>query len=180
MVAAIAIVTWGLVIVLSVLLLTGRLRLEAFASLGYLGIAVISLINGAVPFPGPSQLATFVAGSALSPIAVGVVAGTAGAIGKLAVYMMGRTGFEALPMAVKERVETVGSMPWVRVGSTRWVIALFLLAAIPNPIFESASILSGALRMSLPRYFLPVLLGKIVRHTFTAFLGNRILSHVGL
>jgi len=52
------------------------------------------------------------------------------------------------------------------------VPTLFVLAAVPNPVFEFAGITAGATRMKFWQFLLPVSLGKILRALLLAFIGE--------
>ncbi|MEK7682085.1 MAG: VTT domain-containing protein, partial [Chloroflexota bacterium] len=115
-----------------------------------------------VPLPGPAV--AFVGGSVLSPVPVAVVAALGAALGELTSYAMGYGGH-----AVAQNTglyKTVSG--WMR--KRGWPI-LFLLAAIPNPVFDAAGIAAGVLRYPVWLFFIVVLAGKIVKFLVFAFAG---------
>ena len=62
----------------------------------------------------------------------------------------------------------------------RWMekyglFALFLLSAIPNPIFDAAGIFAGASKIPVWKYLIVVWFGKMVKFAFLAYLGKFML-----
>jgi len=56
------------------------------------------------------------------------------------------------------------------------VPTLFVLSALPNPLFEFAGITAGAVRMNIWKFFAPVLVGKMLRAFLLAYVGQRFLD----
>ena len=132
---------------------------------GYLGIFLLSLIgNASVVLPMPAFLTALAGGSVLNPVVVGVVAAAGATIGELSGYLAGVSGQGVVGnIRGAERVER-----WMhRYGLT----TLFVLAAVPNPLFDVAGIAAGASRMPM-RHFLPVTwAGKVVKFLAIAYIG---------
>lgn len=133
--------------------------------IGYPAVFGISLISSAsvfLPLPGP--VVAFVGGSVLSPVPVAIVAALGAALGELTSYAMGYGGH-----AIAENTELYKTISgWMR--KRAWPI-LFLLAAIPNPVFDAAGIAAGVLRYPVWLFFIIVLAGKIVKFLVFAFAG---------
>jgi uncharacterized membrane protein YdjX (TVP38/TMEM64 family) len=60
--------------------------------------------------------------------------------------------------------------------ATNWfkrygILTAFLLAAIPIPLFDYAALVAGATDMPFYKFFLGVLLGKMLQTTLLAFSG---------
>ncbi len=53
-------------------------------------------------------------------------------------------------------------------------LTLFVLAAIPDPVFEVAAVGAGCAGMPLRRYFVAVLAGCLVRGVSLAYLGTQL------
>lgn len=155
----------------AVALWRGTIPIEWLTSFGYKGIFVLSLVNGIAPVAGPSQIATFFVASKLNPLIVGVAAGVGGAIGELAGYAFGYSLRASQTPEVERRIQRFANWRLLRITRERSFISLFVLASIPNPLFDPASALAGSLRIGFVRYFIPVLLGKIVRHLAIAYAG---------
>ena len=136
----------------------GRLSYWAY---GLVAGAVL-LASGGLVVPVPHLLTTCAAATALNPAAVAVIAGIAGTLGELTGYFLGYSGSGVLERhRYYHRVEG-----WMR--RRGWLI-LFLISAVPNPLFDVAGIAAGALRYPLWRYFVAVGLGKQVKFFMVAY-----------
>jgi membrane protein YqaA with SNARE-associated domain len=155
----------------AVALWKGVISVEWLASFGYKGIFLLSLVNSVSPIAGPSQVATFLVASKLNPMLVGISGGVGGAIGELTAYAFGYFFRGSLSSESERKFERVKNWRFIRVSNERSFVPLFLLASIPNPFFDPVSALAGSLRISLARYFVPVLLGRTLRHLIIAFAG---------
>jgi len=160
----------------AVALWRGVIPVEWLSSLGYHGIFVLSLINGAAPVAGPSQVATFFVAGKLNPLFVGLAAGVGGSIGELAGYLFGYFFRGSLSQEYEQRFQRFGNLRFVRFSRERTFVPLLVLASVPNPFFDPVSALAGSLRIGFPKYFLPVLLGKTLRHLVISFAGYYALT----
>lgn len=139
-------------------------QLRAWGGYGYMGIFLLSLIgNATVVLPMPAFLTALAGGGVLNPAAVGIVAAAGATLGELGGYLMGMGGKGVVGSKAAERVDG-----WMRrYGLT----TLFVLAAVPNPLFDVAGIAAGASRMPL-HHFLPVTwAGKCVKFLAVAYIG---------
>ncbi|MCX5997644.1 MAG: VTT domain-containing protein [Chloroflexi bacterium] len=143
--------------------------LAQYAGLKYLGIFILSMAASAtliIPIPG---LAMTSAMGALSPdpwdpLWVGLASGVGATIGELTGYMLGYSGRMAMPYnKTYERV--VGWM--AKWGN--WTI--FLLALIPNPLFDIAGMASGVLKYPAWKFMLLGAAGRIPKHILFSYLG---------
>ena len=125
--------------------------------IGYAGLGLTVLIaSGGLVLPVPSLATACAAGILLEPPYVALVAGSAGAVGELTGYFLGYSGRGVLDQSrLYQRMEG-----WMRRGG--WLV-LFLLALIPNPIFDFAGIAAGALRYSVWRFLAVVWSGKVLK-----------------
>ncbi len=166
---AVAVAAVALSVGLTVLAYVFRGYLEHIHStvrdIGYPAVFAISFLSSAsvfLPLPGP--LVAFVGGSVLSPVPVALVAALGAALGELTSYAVGYGGH-----AVAQNTQLYKTVSgWLR--KRGWPI-LFLLAAIPNPIFDAAGIAAGVLRYPVWLFFVIVLAGKIVKFLVFAFAG---------
>ena len=131
--------------------------------LGYGAVAgAVLLASGGLVVPVPHLLTTCGAATALNPAVVAIIAGLAGTVGELTGYFLGYSGSAVLERRrFYHRVEG-----WMR--RRGWLI-LFLISAVPNPLFDVAGIAAGALRYPLWRYFVAVGLGKQVKFFIVAY-----------
>lgn len=140
---------------------------------GYAGLFLINLLGAASIFlPTPAGASVLGGGAFLngflgipSFLWVGLVAGLAESIGEFTGYAAGYGG----RIIVQERPEYERVHRWME---RRGVVTMFVLSAIPNPLFDVAGIAAGALQMPLRRFFLSVLAGKILKDMFMAAVGG--------
>ena len=123
------------------------------------GLAALSTATLILPAPGLAL--TALAGSAGDPLVVGVVAGLGQAVGELTGYAAGWSGQSLLPDSTAVRRLTA----WL---NRRGMLVIFVLAIVPNPIFDVAGIAAGALRMPLIRYLTAAASGKVIKNTIVA------------
>ena len=142
---------------------TGRLDIQ---NVGYLGAFAVNLVGSAsilIPVPG---LAVVCGGAVeeagLNPVALGLAGGAGSGIGELTGYLAGYGGG-----ALVQRSRSYARF-------SRWVqrygaVSLFVLAALPNPLFDIAAIAAGSLGFSLRRFLVVVLAGKAVKYVAVAY-----------
>ena len=147
-------------LVAAALLLHERLDLE---KVGYAGLGLtVLLASGGLVVPIPSLATACTAGAFLNPVYVALVAGTAGTLGELTGYFLGYTGRGILDRSrLYQRMEG-----WTR---RRGWLVLFVVALIPNPIFDLVGIAAGALRYPLWRFLGVVWLGKLCKFLILAY-----------
>jgi membrane protein YqaA with SNARE-associated domain len=87
-------------------------------------------------------------------------------VGELVAYYVGRSGRQAVEEAAFYRwVQRQLSHPW------RAPLVLFALSAPPNPFFDIAGLLAGALGVPLWIYVSSTFLGRIIRMATVIFIG---------
>ena len=124
------------------------------------GLAALS--SATLILPAPGLALTAIAGAAASePILVGVVAGLGQAVGELTGYAAGRSGSALLP----DNVATARLTRWI---ATRGPLIVFVLAVIPNPVFDVAGIAAGIVRMPVAVYFVAAAAGKVIKNVVVA------------
>jgi membrane protein YqaA with SNARE-associated domain len=138
-------------------------ELRNLGNYGYLGLFVISIIgNATLIIPAPVFVVACAAGMVYGPIGVGIVAGLGSALGELTGYMAGAGGKALLPQG--KRYKQLHHFM-----QRHGMLAIFLLGAIPNPIFDVGGLIAGALRMKGWKFILAAWAGKAIRLTFTAW-----------
>lgn len=132
---------------------------------GYPGVFVLSLLaNATIIFPAPSMAVAFAMGNVLNPLGVAVVAGAGAALGEMTGYLAGYTGQALIPHnEAYHRLERLTQ----RYGG--W--AILVLAMIPNPAFDIAGAVAGAMRMPVPTFLLAAFVGKTLKMLVTALAG---------
>ena len=148
----------GFAIVVGVVLAALLLRSRLDPSLvGYTGVALSALLaSGGLLIPVPALVIVCSASLFLVPLLVGVVAGVAETAGELTGYYLGYNGRHLVTgRFFYHRVER-----WMR---TRGWLLLFLLALVPNPIFDVVGIAAGLIRYPLWRFLGVVAAGKLLK-----------------
>jgi membrane protein YqaA with SNARE-associated domain len=159
------IIALAAVILMSVFIVLFWDRIAELETYGYLGIFVISILGSAtIVIPAPTILATFVGGGIFNPFLVGIVSAFGATIGELTGYVAGSSG-RAIINKEEKLVKVEG---WMRKYGL-WTI--FVLAVIPNPLFDLAGMVSGAGRIPVWKFLLVTLLGKTIKFLVIAFIG---------
>lgn len=133
---------------------------------GYVGVFVLTLLASAtIVLPSPALGVALLAGKTLDPWTVGLLGGLAATIGETTGYLAGLGGST---IAEKWRW-----YPRVSAWVERWgAWTLFVLAAVPGPLFDLAGIAAGTMRYPFRRYFLVCLAGKTLRFIGVAWVGH--------
>ena len=156
--------------------------LEGF---GYFGVFLTNLASTAtlfIPVPGLTAAGQLLiineAKDARFPFLIGVAGGLGMAIGEITAYYAGFLGAELA------RGRELPGPDWLRafidrvVRGVRWLVdrwgvpTLFVLSAVPNPLFEIAGITAGSIRMPMRQFLPAVTAGKIVRGVLLAYVGT--------
>ena len=142
-----------------------RSQIAGFGEYGYFGAFLVPLLCSAtVVVPVPGLIIVFTLGAVLNPLLVGVISGVGGTLGETTGYLVGYGGRAA--------VENVGLYKRVEGWMKHWApITLFVLALIPNPLFDIAGAAAGALRVPLWKFWLYGGAGRIIKHAAFAFAG---------
>lgn len=149
--------------VATVLWLTGRFEIE---SVGYPGVWFFSFIGAASVFvPVPGLLAVCVAVSpavGLDPLAVGIVAGSAEALGELTGYLAGMSG--------KGMLERSRFYPRFReLLLKRGGLIIFFGSVIPNPLFDVIGIAAGSILYPIRKFLIYLFISKSIKSTGVAY-----------
>jgi len=153
------------VVALSVFLILNRQRVAELQGYGYLGVFIISIISSAsIVLPVPSWILVAALGAILNPVLVGVVSGIGGTIGEMTGYLLGYGGRLAIDnVALYNRM-----VKWMK----RWgSVTIFVLALIPNPLFDVAGAAAGLLRFPVWKFLLFGAAGRIPKNIFFAYIG---------
>lgn len=130
-----------------------------FGLLVLFGLAALSTATLVLPAPGLAL--TALAGTAGDPIVVGIVAGLGQAVGELTGYAAGWSGRSFLP----DNGATSRMTGWLR---RRGVLVIFVLAVVPNPVFDLAGVAAGVLRMPVLSYLAAAATGKVIKNIAVA------------
>lgn len=132
---------------------------------GYLGIFILSIItSSSIVVPVPGWIVVAALGAVLNPVLVGVISGFGGTIGELTGYALGYGGRIAVDKGkLYERM-----VRWMK----RWgSLTIFVLALIPNPVFDVAGAAAGLLRFPVWKFLIMGAAGRIPKHILFAYIG---------
>ena len=167
------IITLVFIVLMSISIIIFWDEIKKLESYGYLGIFIISILGSAtIVIPAPTILVTFVGGGIFNPFFVGLVSALGATIGELTGYLAGYSG-RAIINKEEKLVKVEG---WMKKYGL-WTI--FVLAAIPNPLFDLAGMVSGAGRIPVWKFLSVTFLGKIIKFMVIAFIGAGSLKVLG-
>lgn len=144
-------------------------QLSQYGGLKYVGVFIISAAASAtivIPVPGLAMTSAFGAFSANSwdPLWFGVSSGLGATLGEFTGYMLGYSGRMAIPYT--KTYEKI--VEWMRKWGS-WTI--FLLALIPNPLFDIAGLAAGILKYPAWKFLLVGAAGRLPKHILFSYLG---------
>lgn len=141
--------------------------LARLGDFGYLGaFASAAFANATVIVPVPYFPLLVRLAQVFDPWGVVLAAAAGSVMGELVAYFVGRSGRQAVAETAFYRwVQRQLAHPW------RAPLVLFALSAPPNPAFDVAGLLAGALGVPLWVYVLSTFLGRIVRMATVIFVG---------
>jgi membrane protein YqaA with SNARE-associated domain len=131
--------------------------------LGLVVLFFLSLIsNATLILPVPGIALTALAAAAGNPLVIGIVTGLGQALGETTGYLAGYSGQELID----------NSPRYMRMAS--WMqrygaLTIFVLALLPNPFFDVAGIVAGALRMRFWLYLGVTIAGKVIKNIALAY-----------
>ena len=145
---------------------------EYFERVGYPGLFLVTLMaNASIILPTPGFIAVVVAGAVLNPLLVALIGAAGMTIGELSGYLVGRAG-----STVSAGKNNDGESRWSRWTAfssrlvKRWgVLGIFILAALPNPLFDIAGIAAGAVRLGIVKFLIATFAGRLIRTSLLAY-----------
>lgn len=154
-----------LIIGLSIYIFSIRNQVKQLEGYGYPGIFLFNLLSSAtLILPLPGVAVTSIMGAVFNPFWVAIAAGSGAALGELSGYLAGFSGQKVVQRtAMYDRLEC-----WM--GKYGEIVVL-VLAIIPNPFFDIAGMIAGALKMPLWRFLTFCMLGKIIKMLLFAYGG---------
>jgi len=137
-----------------------------YSAYGYPGVFILSVLgNATLIFPAPSFVVVLVLAGVLNPVLLGLSSGIGAAVGEMTGWLAGYSGRGILEeKKLYQRLEEL--------MRRRGAIIIFILAFIPNPLFDVGGIMAGALRMAWWKFLLAAGLGKSIRFTILALVGE--------
>ena len=142
-----------------------RDRLQELEQYGYAAVFLVGLVGDAtVILPLPGLAFIFVMGGIFNPWIVGIAGGVGQALGELTGYMAGYSG----QTLVDENPTYDRLTQWMqRYGA----LTIFVLAVIPNPLFDVGGVIAGALRFPVWKFLTSCVIGKMIKSVVFAMAG---------
>lgn len=157
-------------ITITVVIFLLRHRISELAAYGYGGIVLTTTLSNATVFvPAPSLAVLFAVEGGLNPIWVGLAAGFGATVGEMTGFLAGVGG----RAVIEDRPIYVWIQDWMKVYG---LFVIFVMALIPNPIFDIGGIIAGAMRIPAWRFFTACIMGKGLRFVILAYLGLLIFT----
>jgi len=152
------------ILVFSLIINYYREKLLEFSAYGYIGIFLSCFFaNSTVLLPAPSSTIVFTFSSLYSPFLVAVAGALGATVGELIGYIAGVSGRKIInqegKQGIQSHLEEYG------------VVAVFLFAFLPLPIFDLVGVASGMMRIKIFHFMLPCLLGKFLKMLIYAYAG---------
>jgi uncharacterized membrane protein YdjX (TVP38/TMEM64 family) len=167
--AVIRIAVLVFVLLITVLLLVNRDKIQDLEQYGYPGLFLLTLLSSAtVLVPVPGVLITSAMGAVFNPFWVAIVSGLGAGLGEISGYLAGFSG-RGVMQKVKYHEKLEG---WIaKYGE----ITILVLAFIPNPVFDMAGMTAGVLKMPMWRFLIWCVLGKILKMLVFSYGGATIM-----
>ena len=138
-------------------------------SLGLIGIFFINLVSSASLFlPGPAFLSVIAGGNLYPPLLVAIIASFGASLGDMVSYLFGSSGRKL----TREKMERNPKIRFLEKHFKKHgALIIFLMAIIPNPIFDAVGIFAGVLNYSPIYFFMIMLCGRFFRYWLLAQVG---------
>jgi uncharacterized membrane protein YdjX (TVP38/TMEM64 family) len=166
------ITTLAVIVGLTVIVTLYREELVKLAYYGYIGVFVACIAaNSTVFLPAPSSAIVFAFAHVYSPFGVAVAGGLGAAIGELVGYAAGISGRSIVEASKRgQRLQK-----WLNNHS---ILAVFILAFLPLPLFDLVGVVAGASRMRFSRFLVPTVAGKLLKMLIYAYVGAGVLPFI--
>ena len=136
---------------------------QRWKDLGYPGVFFLSfLASVSLVLPVPGLVSLCGVSLLLNPLALGLLAAVAETLGEISGYAIGYGG----STVVERRTIYQKIRGWME---RRGVLVIFIVSAIPNPIFDLVGIAAGGVRFPITRFLVTVLAGKIIKCVVVAY-----------
>lgn len=190
-VSAAVVMRIGVVLAIGIMLLATGMGLAgvgfssppASETAGYAALFAAGVLASVTLFlPVPMIGMVFLAAAFLNPFGAGLAAAAGISAGLWPTYFAGTAGAGAIESVERSRNAVVRGITsrvlgWFR---TRPVWASFVLAAIPNPIFDWAGVMAGAAGVPFRQFLVGSFAGKSVQMIGIALIGYVVAGHISL
>lgn len=166
------IVSLVFVIAISIYVYSIRDNARELAMYGYPGIFLFSVLaNATLLLPAPGIALVFAMGAVFDPFGVSLAAASGATVGELSGYLAGFSG-----QVVVERVDMYDRLTrWMEIHRGRSYLTVLVLAFLPNPFFDIAGFVAGALRIPILGFLISVFVGKMGKMLILAYAGAGVL-----
>ncbi|MGI5835512.1 MAG: DedA family protein [Chloroflexota bacterium] len=138
------------------------------ARFGYPGVAILMFLSsGTVLLPAPGFAAVLAAGTIWNPVLVGIAAGIGAGTGEISGYLLGIGGNTVLDL--KEGKRWRRAHGWLE---KHGLLAILILAAIPNPFFDAIGLVAGSLAYPIRSFWIAAVLGNSIKYVLLAWLSG--------
>ena len=159
-----------IVVLLSIMIFSIRNQAEKYAVFGYPGIFFLSFLAYAtVLLPAPGIAIVFTMGSIFHPLAVALSAGAGAALGETFGYI---AGFSTQGIIENSNIYQ-NLLNWMRKNGP---ITILMISVIPNPFFDIAGVVAGALKFPIKKFLIWCWIGETIKMCFFAYTGFKILK----
>ncbi len=149
---------------------------EIFAfldKLGYLGLAITSILSSALFLPFPLPVLVFTMGANMNPFIVAIIASVFSSIGSSVKYLIGLGGKELLETKYEKEIKKIREA-FEKYNFFWWLFAIGLTPFPDDPV----SIFCGIVKYDFKKYFTAMFLGRLVLYTIVSFAGYYSISAI--
>ncbi len=159
-------------IAVSVTIFIFRSDIAKLGEYNYLGLFLLNVFGSATIFlPTPLFLTAVAASTFLNPVLVTVFASLGSATGEMTGYLLG--------YGSEEIIEDNKTIKKVKSWMDKYGIwTIFVLSAVPNPVFDVAGIIAGASQIPLYKFWIAAWLGKLIKFALIVLLGVNTFTFV--
>ena len=120
-------------------------------------------------FPAPSFLTVFSGGAIYPPVIVALVSSLGATLGDMLYFIMGYTGRVIISSKIENKIlfKVVEAL-FKKYGT----FIVFVLALIPNPLFDGIGLIAGIFTYSPYKFFIIVMVGRFLRYFLLAGVGS--------
>jgi len=141
-------------------------EIAGLGSYGYAGAFLLAVLGSAtILFPAPGWAVVIAMSATLDPVLLGIVAGIGSAIGELTGFLAGEGVRDLMSSRIRETKKIEELVKKYDVA------AIFVLAFIPNPLFDVAGVIAGGLKIAWWRFLISCAAGRILRYILLALIG---------
>lgn len=162
----IEIISFVLIIGISILIFLLRNRLKNVGKIGFLSLFALCFVaNSSVLLPAPGLLIVSSCALIMNPWIVALVAALGTTVGELVGYIFGCITNDISPrfQSFVEKISKKIQNP---------LLIVFVFAVLPLPLFDIVGVYSGSTKMNLAKFSIVCFVGKLVKMLFFTRMYN--------